>query len=147
MYFFYALATVSDWLTPNLGPKTVFTIEQHTYLLCFQMLTQTRLMYTVKTNIVFPACVANRGCSTNASVADSNRESQRAEFLIECSPPTMCHMSGVIGHVSYVRCQVSHVRCHVSDFCACFLCFLDKVVGLVDGGSVINGVYPVQFSR
>ena len=32
----------------------------------------------------------------------------------ECSPPIMCHMSGVRCQVSGVRCQVSGVRCPVS---------------------------------
>ena len=39
-------------------------------------------------------------------------------MLREGSPPTMCHLSHVTGHMSYVRspvsgvtCQVSHVRC------------------------------------
>ena len=31
-------------------------------------------------------------------------------MLRECSPPTMCHMSGVTCHESRVRCQVSHVK-------------------------------------
>ena len=34
---------------------------------------------------------------------------------------------------------MSCVGCHMSDF------FFDKVVGLDDGGSVINGAYPVYF--
>ena len=46
----------------------------------------------------------------------------------------MCQVSGVKCHVSYVRCQVSHVFVFF---------FLDKDVGLVGGGSVINGAYPV----
>ena len=51
-------------------------------------------------------------------------------------------------HVSHVRCQVSSVRCHMSRF-RCHMSgvtchFLsDKVVGLVGGGSVINGAWPV----
>ena len=60
-----------------------------------------------------------------------NQKSQGAEMLTECPPPTKCHMSGVTG-------QVSHFL---------FYFFLDKVVKLVGGGSVINGAYPVQFTR
>ena len=60
----------------------------------------------------------------------------------ECSPPTTCHMSG-----ADVRFQVSGVTCHMSGvtyfFIFIFIYFLDKVVKLVGGGSVINGAYPV----
>ena len=58
-------------------------------------------------------------------------------MLRECSPPTTCHMSGVICHESGVTCQVSGVMCHNVFFSR------DKVVELVGGESVINGVYPV----
>ena len=34
-----------------------------------------------------------------------------AEMLRECSPPTMCNISGVKSQVSCVTCQVSGVRC------------------------------------
>ena len=46
---------------------------------------------------------------------------------------------------------MSHVMCHVSHVTFFFflsffiLLFLDKVVKLVGGGSVINGAYPVYF--
>ena len=50
----------------------------------------------------------------------------------------MCHMSCVTCHMSCVTCQVSHVK--KNNF------FFDNVVELVNGGSVINGAYPVQFS-
>ena len=72
-----------------------------------------------------------------------NHKSWGAELLRECSPPTMCHMSRVICHVSCVRCQVSGVTCQVSDFFNFKFLFFYKVVGLVGGGSVINGAYPV----
>ena len=71
------------------------------------------------------------------------------------SSPTTCHMSQVMCHMSCVTCHVSHVTCHMSHviyymshvfFSLFFLLFLDKMVGLVGGGSVINGAYPVQFS-
>ena len=39
----------------------------------------------------------------------------RADILKECSPPTTCHMSGVMCQVSVLRCLVSCVRCHVSN--------------------------------
>ena len=55
-------------------------------------------------------------------------------------------------HVSHVRCQMSGVRCHVSGVTCFFVfffffssSFLDKVVKLVGGGSVINGALPVLF--
>ena len=59
----------------------------------------------------------------------------------------MCHVSRVTCHVSDVMCHVSGVTCQVSGV-SCFFCFfvvvfLDKVVELVGGGSVINGAYPV----
>ena len=48
-----------------------------------------------------------------------------------------------MGHVSCVTChQVSRVRCQVSDN----FCFFYKVVGLVGGGSVINGATPSSFN-
>ena len=53
----------------------------------------------------------------------------------------MCHRLGVLCHVSCVTCQVSLVRCHMS-----WLIFLlDKLQGLVGGGSFINGFinFPV----
>ena len=52
-------------------------------------------------------------------------------------------MSGVTCHVLGVTCQVSGVRCHVSGVtCLMFflLFFLDKVVGLVGGGSVLTDI-------
>ena len=49
-------------------------------------------------------------------------------------------MSGVRCHVSGVRYQVSGVRCQMSGD---FFFYFYKVVGLVGGGSVINGAYPV----
>ena len=59
-------------------------------------------------------------------------------------------MSGVVCHVSGVTCQVSRVRCHVSGVtCQVILSsssflslFLEKLLELVGGGSVINGAYP-----
>ena len=66
-----------------------------------------------------------------------------AEILRECSPPQMCHVSRVMCHVSCVTCHVLRVTCHVSIF---LIFFLDKVVNLIGGGSVINGAYPVQFT-
>ena len=49
--------------------------------------------------------------------------------------------------MSGVRCHVSHVRCHVSGVTCHMYFFFYKLVGLVGGGSVINGSYPVQFFR
>ena len=56
----------------------------------------------------------------------------------------MRHMSCVMCQVSGVTCQVSRVRCLVSHIFFYFI-FFYKVVGLVGGGSVINGAYPVKF--
>ena len=55
---------------------------------------------------------------------------KEALIFRECSPPTTCHMS-------YVTCHMSCV--------ACIFFFLDIVVKLIGGGSVINGAYLVQF--
>ena len=44
-------------------------------------------------------------------------------------------------HVLCVTCQVSHVKCPVP----VVTIFLDNVMDLVLGGSVINGAYPVLF--
>ena len=52
-------------------------------------------------------------------------------------------MSHVMYHVSrHVSRHVSHVMCHVSHVTFFLLFFLDKVVKLIGGGSVINGAYP-----
>ena len=56
----------------------------------------------------------------------------------EGSSPTTCHMASV-------TCMVSRVMCHESGVTVVVCVFLDKVAELVDGGSVINGVYPVKF--
>ena len=45
-------------------------------------------------------------------------------------------------HMLRVMCQLSRVRCHMSHIIILFF-YLDKVVELVGGGSVINGAYPV----
>ena len=50
----------------------------------------------------------------------------------------MCHMSYVTCHVSHVMCHTSCVTCHVSHVFSIII-FLDKVLELVGGGSVING--------
>ena len=53
----------------------------------------------------------------------------------EYSPPpnhVTCHVSHVTGHVSPVMCPMSRVTCHM------LLVFSDKVVKLIDGGSVIK---------
>ena len=49
-----------------------------------------------------------------------------------------CQMSGVTCQVSCVRCQLSVVKCQVSSVIFIFDSFLDKVLGLVGAGSVIN---------
>ena len=49
------------------------------------------------------------------------------------------HMSRFTGHVSHVMCQMSHVMFSSSS--------LDKVVKLVDGGSVINGATPSSLTK
>ena len=62
-----------------------------------------------------------------------------------------CHMSRVTCHVSYVMCHMSYVMCHMSYvilfiyLLLFFFIFLDKVVKLFGGGSVISGAYPVYF--
>ena len=54
-------------------------------------------------------------------------------------------MSRVMCHMSYVTCHISCVTCHMSKkFSSSFSS--DKVVKLIDGRSVINGAYPIQFS-
>ena len=45
--------------------------------------------------------------------------------------------------MSGVTCHVSVVTCHVFFCDVFFVVFLDKMMGLVGGGSVINGAYPV----
>ena len=62
----------------------------------------------------------------------------------QCSPPkhVTCHVSCV---TSGVMCHLSHVTCHMSYFIYLFnfyLFFLEKVVKLIRGGSVINKAYP-----
>ena len=65
-----------------------------------------------------------------------------------------CDMSGVKCQVSRVRChmsgntcQVIHVRCQIYKYIYFFfLLFFNKVVELVEVGSVFKGTYPFQFS-
>ena len=54
-----------------------------------------------------------------------------------------CQVSGVRCHLSDVRCQMSCVRHNYYSF----YLFLEKVVGLVGGGSVINGPTSSSFLR
>ena len=50
-------------------------------------------------------------------------------------------------HMSGVRCQVSSVECQVPGVTCIFfsLFFVDKALGLVGEGSVINGATPSSF--
>ena len=52
--------------------------------------------------------------------------------------------------VSHVMCHVSHVTCHVSCVTShvslSFIIFLNNLMELVGGGSVINRAYTVQFN-
>ena len=60
----------------------------------------------------------------------------------------MCNMSHVMCQLSRVRCHVSGVTCHhifFSFFSSSF--FIDKVLVLVGGGSVINGATPSSFKN
>ena len=84
---------------------------------------------------------------TFKNLSTLNRKSCGAEILRKCSPPTLCHISYVTCHVSLVSCQVSGVTCHMLRIIIIiyFLLFLDKVLKLVGGGSVINRAYFVQF--
>ena len=50
-----------------------------------------------------------------------------------------CHMLHVTCHMSRVMCHVSHVTCHKSHI------FFFKGTKLIDGGSVINRAYPIDF--
>ena len=52
----------------------------------------------------------------------------------------MCHISSVLCQVSGVRCQVSHANVYI------YFLFLDNVVKLVGGGSVINGATPASLN-
>ena len=46
--------------------------------------------------------------------------------------------------MSHIECQVSGAKLQVSGVMLFFLfCFLDKVVGMVGGGSVMNVAYPI----
>ena len=71
-----------------------------------------------------------------------HRKSWGDDILRECSLLTMCHVSHVTFHVSPGKYHVSHVKCTIFFF---FFLFLDKVVKLIGGGSVINRTYPVLF--
>ena len=59
----------------------------------------------------------------------------------------MCHVSRVMCHVSCVTCHVPHVTCHM--LCVTYhnvflvFFFVEKVVKLIGGGSVINEAYSV----
>ena len=54
---------------------------------------------------------------------------QELEIFKEYLPPSMCHMT--------------HFTCHMSIF-MCNMSYMDKVVNLVNGGSVINRAYPFK---
>ena len=63
-------------------------------------------------------------------------------------------MSHITCNMSHVMCQLSRVRCHVSGVtCNHFFLFffssffIDKVLELVGGGSVINGANPSSFKN
>ena len=59
------------------------------------------------------------------------------------TPPkyVTCHVSRVTCHMSRVTCHVPHVTFFF------FFFFSDKVVTYIGGGFVINGAYPVYFTR
>ena len=61
---------------------------------------------------------------------------------VHLPPPFVCQMSHVTSHMSGVTCDVLCVRCQVS--CVTFSSS-GKVVFLVNGGFVINKVYPIYF--
>ena len=54
-----------------------------------------------------------------------------------------CHMSYVICHMSTVMCHMSCVTCPIYFVIFIYFFYLDKVVKLIRGVSVINGAYPV----
>ena len=58
-----------------------------------------------------------------------------------------CHMSRGTCHVSHVTCHMSRVTCHffLLLLLLSFSFFLDKVLELIGGGSVINGATPSSF--
>ena len=69
-------------------------------------------------------------------------------MLRECSSHTMCYVSCAMCHVSRVTSQKKVFTCiylYFVYYIYIFLLFVDKVVELVGGGSVINGAYPVYF--
>ena len=77
-------------------------------------------------------------------------QTMRARVLQFCEnvhppPHVTCQVYCVRGRVSGVRFHLSRVRCHVYFSCRIFLCFAfsGKLVGLVGGGSGINGAYPI----
>ena len=67
---------------------------------------------------------------------------RKRKFWENIHPPlcVTCQVSGVTCQVSHVRFHMSGVTCQVSHV---RWLFFDKVVGLVSGGFVINGAYPV----
>ena len=69
---------------------------------------------------------------------------QEPEILREFSPPTTCNVLHVTYWVSCVISHVLHVRCPILLSSSSFL---DKVVELVGGGSVMNGAYPVYLIK
>ena len=64
-----------------------------------------------------------------------------AEFLRECSPPSMWYMSNVTCLVSYITCHKSHVMCQVSRV----IFFFYKVVEVVGGDFGTNRAHSSIF--
>ena len=87
--------------------------------------------------------------STSFGQSCSRTEYQALVFqLFACfterqTPPCVTfHMSNVTCHISPAICHMSGVRCQVLKI---FFLFIDKVMELVCGGSVINGPTPPRF--
>ena len=72
------------------------------------------------------------------------KTARELKFWENVSPPqhVTCNVSCVTCHMSCVMCHMSHVMCHMSCVTCHFflLLFLDSMVKLISGGSVINSV-------
>ena len=126
-------------------------VEQFFFLICAICCTTWQLMNhrTKKHATLWWGCIVCDSCS-KASMTIKLRRRTSSRQLVHHTPLelgtqhfermfTSLHMSCVTCHMSCVICHRSHVTCHMSPVTWHF----NKVVEPVNGGSVINRVYPV----
>ena len=108
---------------------------------------------TVQPGLFYKHLVINSLTDLSFSSISSNHllskiiKARELFFLENNNLPLIIHVSYVTCHVSGVMCHMSHVTYPISCFTCFFVVVFFKVLKLVDGGSVINGAYPVRFEK